>query len=291
MQRCDNDATGSEKSDGLHNMSCATTVSLLEQMLGTPQQCLAPASYDSSELQDLMSAICDMHGFFSEACPDMAGNPYAHCSAHDRANALTRASRETTGRCCNAVRVIYNSTGHKTLYVQCRGDAVGLAWMLAVGIALLFVPIIFFTTRAIRRRRRRAHRSKDATTFHGVAALPGPRAAASGAASGGGLSARSPGDRALANALLQQMASKTRSERRARVTKLIDTFGFQRDSAENQLRHFESLLLSHMSQEGDGDSERVRQTAPSNPQLIRRPVLPIVGAAHATSPDGARLGG
>eukprot|EP00966_Prymnesium_polylepis_P215073 4981270-Prymnesium_polylepis.1 len=51
----------------------------------------------------------------------------------------------------------------------------------------------------------------------------------------------------LAGALLECISPAMREVRDRRFKRLVDLFGFQPSSARNQFRHYESLLLSHMS--------------------------------------------
>ena len=58
----------------------------------------------------------------------------------------------------------------------------------------------------------------------------------------------------LAAVLLAELAPELRQQRKAKLDRLASIFGFQRSSAANQLQHYESLLLSHLSQ-ADGSRE------------------------------------
>ena len=169
-----------------------------------------------------------------------------------RANGLALATR-AAGRCCNAVRVVFNSSGAPTRYLQCRGDAEGL-WVVAYAVALICVMILSSVT-FCRRQARKAARRAELAASAAPSLTSTPRAPPRPTALG---------SRALAGALLHQMSVEVRERRQARIARLVATFGFQESSAQNQLRHFESLLLSHISQEGDGD-------ATNSPQEVVHP--------------------
>ena len=222
-------------------------------MWGSPQQCLAPAAYNTSMLQHLVAAICylDTVDGTQPACA-VATADVANCT-RGRADALTLVTPAASGRCCNAVRVAVNASGTTIRYLQCRGDAVGV-WLGVVGLAFACLLLIFIANACVRRVRADRRRAELAAAEAEMTKAASPDM---GASTTRNAAPRAPlGARMLADALLYQMSDTVRAQRVARFARAVRHFGFQESSAANQMKHFESLLLSHMSQEGDGDPER-----------------------------------
>ena len=212
----------------------SASVSFIDQMWNSPQECIAPAEYNSSALKHLIVSICDLDTMdrTQPACSTADIDDASNCT-RGRANTLALATPAATGRCCNVVRVAVNSSGSPIRYLQCRSDSSGM-WIGAAAVAFAFIMLVFLCTAGVRRQRADRRRSQRAAEEMEMAMASGSASASSSATRH--VSRQPLGARGLADALLHQMSGGVRTKRVARFAAAADRFGFQRDSALNQMR-------------------------------------------------------
>ena len=223
-------------------------VSLIDYLLLKEQPCYPLLSDNVTILNLLIRELCASDGRLAsysavtQACDDIT-MLHDECSTRGQA-AFVLAAAKAYPRCCNTVRFWRDYSGTLQSSLQCRGPALDFAWVILVATAVLIKLGLVYAIWRWRRRHppQSAMRASD-LRFNGQEALLGME------------------PQALADALVVQMSMEQRKRRESYVDHLIHVFGFQKSSAENQLQHFESLLLSHMSQIGTGEQTSALRAA------------------------------